>query len=320
MPMTSRTLSPILLEQLARGLEEQGAYDWVSTRLFNLIPPDRIKARSGKMPYIPAASMIGSGAVDTAVALGADAVELEFNISERPYDLQRYAGYQPVNAHLIQHDAVYQQAEKELFPSVAHQIGLGVDKTAELIFQGKGLAADSQDVTVTQVPAGARWDTTDGDPLGMLEEAIDKIGGPNGVVIFLSPDRAKLLQNNAEVRASVLGNTAVGRVGRKALADHLADHLGVEEVVIGTRIFQDGATSDPFNAGYVFNKCVFVTKKANLARIVEKGMEVPKFEIEHYPKKETAEYIGNFHTMLGLYAPEQSIAIVDAVTGEVEFD
>ena len=314
--MKERTLSPAVISELKAALAEEGAFQWMALEVCEVVPRNKVTAEAGKIPYVPAAMMLGSSADDGMIGKTDPTTEVDFQLSERDYDTQRIGYSIDQSLRLVQNDDIYAEAEQYHMPAIANKIGYDVDvRLLGEILRGEGVEADSRDVTVFSVDTeGNGWDHEDGNPLDEFEEHLKKIGGSSGTRLILSTDRAQVLQKSPQVTKAFHGN-GDGRLGRSQLADFLQDYLSIDDVQIGRNIYQDGEVTASFNAEYQLENVCFLTKKANLA-LIPFGSPEPDFRQKEDEDENTLKTIGDVQLDICTYDPAHSVAFVDVTEGE----
>jgi len=186
------------------------------------------------------------------------------------------------------------------------QVSFDVDSVLFEILSGAGVAGDSRDLTVVD-QTDSEFDDDATDVLSAMETQVEKTGAD---FMFLSSDVALKLRQHAQFK-EISSNGVKSRISEGHLVDVLREHLMINEVVIGNRLYQDGSAYFALDLQHKAGGICYLGAKSNLLAIPWMPLEADEYEDESkrqvYVRAET-------HLDLVIADPALSVAFTNILS------
>jgi len=241
--------------------------DFLTVKMGVTIPSSKIKSMRGTLPHEVVQNVLplATTASDVRVGVGVNAFTRAPIFGERNYAADRSAIKLPYDQNLSFEELV-DDVERSLIPNATRALTFGLDSLLFEIMSGAGAALNSRDIT--SVPAATAWKTGavfGGSPITDLLDARNKTAAD---IVYLSEDVYQLLAQHPQVNDANTGsNGGTAYMSREHLAAKIGGLLGVSEVVIGGRIYQNGLESAAVNLALAGQGIAYVGRKANIAYV-----------------------------------------------------
>ena len=263
--------------EIYRGLKEDGSLTTsMVSQLAQKVPSSGIPGHEGLIKRLdfqaisPTNNLSGYGSMD------ANGEEMATPVSNRAYKIQKIHKYKEW-ALGLEPDQLFQRIKESFVPHLKTQVEYEKDAELDTILSGAGTSGtNAQDVTVRDLSAGSneQWsDATNSDPVGDLRSAVQDAKGDT---IFLGRTKANNLLDHDDFQKL----TGFANPGMTALANHLIDVTGADRVVIGNKIFQNGAISAAASLDYISADRAAVFNSANLLYLETEDMKFVTEDVE----------------------------------------
>jgi hypothetical protein len=267
------------------------------------VPKSAIPGHTGKMKTLDFQSMAAATGLTGFTTLDADAEELSTPMTDRDYSIGKIAKFKAY-ARGLDGDKLFVKIKESFVPHLDNQVKYEQDAELDTVLSGAGTAAtNAQDVTVRQLSlaAGEQWSDAGSDPLGDLLSAVqDSLAD----TVFLGTTKANELRNHAQFQ----NQTGWKYATASQLASYLEDYLQVNRVVIGNKVYQDGAQAAAANLEYLGKDRCAVFNSANLLYL---DWEAIEFETDDIVKSNVRELHMRVHGAIIVVNPMYFIAFQD---------
>lgn len=243
------------------------------TSIVNEMPRSSVSAMEGTLSRIPMQFRRPTNARTSGpIGMNADTPLGEVTIAARNYKIERFSKGLPYNTSL-QGDSVFDQVKNELLPITNEQVTYDIDSLLLTILAGTGAAERSRDVTTVD-QSSAKFDSDATDVLGILGDAAENTGAD---FMFLSTDMARAFQKHAQFKEQSKSGISA-RASISAVVEVLMDHVGVREVIVGNRLYQDGSPHFALDINRAASGICYLAPKANLVKVPWKDMYSDEYE------------------------------------------
>jgi len=292
-------------KEVYKGLKEDGKLKISMVDLLcQKVPASAIPGHEGKIKSLDFQAMAAATGLNGFGALDAEADEMSTPMSDRDFKIQKIAKFKSY-ARGLDGDALFAKVKESFVPQLDNQIKYEQDAELNTILTGAGTSGtNAQDVTVRNLSAGSneQWsDDTNSDPLGDLRSAVqDSLAD----TVYLGITKANNLRDHAQFQSQ----TGFKYATSSQLASFLEDYLMVDRVVIGAKVYQDGAQTDASNLSYMSKDAACVFNSANLLYLDWKGAE---FETDDIVKSNVRELHMRIHGAIVVVSADYFIAFDD---------
>jgi len=290
--------------QIYQGLKDDGVLKTSMTDIVcQVVPTSGIAGHAGKISTLDFQAIAPTNALTGFKTMGTDATELTTPMSDRVYEIQEISHFKEY-PRAMDKDKLFQKVKNSFVPHLQAQIEFDKDDELNSVLSGAGTSStNSQDVTVRalSLAASEQWTDPASTPLSDLRDAAQDSLADS---LFLGLSKANQLRDHDDFQSQ----TGYKNATASQLAEYLADYLGIQRVIIGNRIFQDGAQSAAADIQRVSSSAVCAFNSANILYLDWTSAE---FEHDETTKNNRSQLYGRANASIVVVNPLYAIAFTD---------
>jgi hypothetical protein len=255
--------------------------------------------KSGTVGVMPSKAML-AGALPSAVTgipEGADAPVNDWALDDHSYNCVRLAQSGQIT------DGAKMQAAANNVEGIAQCMNLAVQNVTKDMNQMLNLVCASTSFNLQQA-AGTVWSSSSATPLANMLDAVEKIGGANsGLVAIFGYQQIKHLKLHPDFTNGFMNVSSAG-VPDARIAEVIAQVIGVQQVIIGSNLYNSANPGQALSLGYQFNGLAWIGYGKDLV-FVEQGPFMAETERSASKGSDLCvytrrPYIGRAHQEMGV--------------------